>query len=253
MKRNLFVLLLLALIAVALSACSVATPEQSVAPQESTPVSEPAAESTEASPEPVESSAEAESKAAEGSVESQIAEESVESQTVEESEETAKPFTFGGLTMVLPDGFYMTETAIGQLVAVPEDYPTHTDNIAFTESEGSIDGYSEETLLAVYESLFESVENYQFLRTDGDEYSTVIIDMDYVYSGVPMHMRSCSYFFSGKVVVITFTSVSGAFDEEFAETQQTVQLDSVRRSVRSGNRLLVDVIDHGREQACLMA
>ena len=214
MKRILLAILLILLFA--LSACTVPTPDQSVAPQEqeSVPASEPVADSSEEPSEPVESSAEAES---------QIVEESIESQILEESEDTAETFTFGGLSMILPTGFSVIESG-GLTLAVYEDYPTHSDNISFTEGEESIDDYTEDNLKAMYESLLESLENYRYVRTDGADYSTIITDIDYVYSNIPMHARNCSYFFSGKIVSITFTSVTGEFDEAFAETQQTIQL-----------------------------
>ncbi len=216
MKRNLFLFILLAVIAVALSACNVGGPEWSVVPQESQTVSEPAAESAEESSAPVESAEESPA----------VAESSEEedSQIQEESEVISGPFTFGGLSMVLPDGFIVTESTKGMPMALCSDYPTHTDNIAFTESEGLIDYYTEEMLKSSYESAFGSVENFVCMRTDGTDYGSVITDMDVVYSDVPMHIRACSYFFSGKVVTITFTSVTGDFDEAFAEMQQTVEL-----------------------------
>ena len=226
MKRNLFLFILLAVTAVALSACNVGGPEWSAVPQESQPVSEPAAESAEESPAPVESAEESPAVVESSEEPSALAESSEEedSQIQEESEVISGPFTFGGLSMVLPEGFVVTESTKGMPMALCEDYPTHTDNISFTESEGLVDYYTEEILKSSYETAFGSVENFVYVRTDGTDYDTTITDMDIVYSGTPMHMRCCSYFFSGKVIMITFTSVSGDFDDAFAEMQQTVKL-----------------------------
>ena len=111
-------------------------------------------------------------------------------------------------------------------LAVYSDYPEHSDNISFVSvASDEFSNYTKETLESTYTALFGSIENFTYEAKNEDGYDLVTVTFDVTYNGVPMHEKSCSYFFSGKSVTISFTSVSGEFDEAFEKSLQSIQIE----------------------------
>lgn len=132
----------------------------------------------------------------------------------EEPENQSGEYVFGNISIVLPDGFSITEIS-GTKTAVYSDYPTHTDNITFAEATNSISDYSEEALKQEFTSSFGEYKNFKYDKKQYDGYDLVTVSLDITYSGINMHVSGYTYFIDGKSVAVTFTSVSGEFDAAF--------------------------------------
>lgn len=147
-----------------------------------------------------------------------------EETTTAETEENDGKYVFEGVSIVLPEGF--TVVSSGMTLAVYSDYPEHSDNISFVSvASDEFSNYTKETLESTYTTLFGSIENFTYEAKNEDGYDLVTVTFDVTYNGVPMHEKSCSYFFSGKSVTISFTSVSGEFDEAFEQSLQSIQIE----------------------------
>lgn len=147
-----------------------------------------------------------------------------EETTTAETEENDGKYVFEGVSIVLPEGF--TVVSSGMTLAVYSDYPEHSDNISFASvASDEFSNYTKETLESTYTALFGSIENFAYEAKNEDGYNLVTVTFDVTYNGVPMHEKSCSYFFSGKSVTISFTSVSGEFDEAFEQSLQSIQIE----------------------------
>lgn len=147
-----------------------------------------------------------------------------EETTTAETEENDGKYVFEGVSIVLPEGF--TVVSSGMTLAVYSDYPEHSDNISFVSvASDEFSNYTKETLESTYTALFGSIENFTYEAKNEDGYDLVTVTFDVTYNGVPMHEKSCSYFFSGKSVTISFTSVSGEFDEAFEQSLQSIQIE----------------------------
>ena len=147
-----------------------------------------------------------------------------EETTTAETEENDGKYVFEGVSIVLPEGF--TVVSSGMTLAVYSDYPEHSDNISFVSvASDEFSNYTKETLESTYTALFGSIENFTYEAKNEDGYNLVTVTFDVTYNGVPMHEKSCSYFFSGKSVTISFTSVSGEFDEAFEQSLQSIQIE----------------------------
>ena len=147
-----------------------------------------------------------------------------EETTTAETEENDGKYVFEGVSIVLPEGF--TVVSSGMTLAVYSDYPEHSDNISFVSvASDEFSNYTKEALESTYTALFGSIENFTYEAKNEDGYDLVTVTFDVTYNGVPMHEKSCSYFFSGKSVTISFTSVSGEFDEAFEQSLQSIQIE----------------------------
>lgn len=132
-------------------------------------------------------------------------------------------YVFEGVSIVLPEGFSVVSS--GMTLAVYSDYPEHSDNISFVSAASDeFSNYTKETLESTYTTLFGSIENFTYEAKNEDGYDLVTVAFDVTYNGVPMHEKSCTYFFSGKSVTISFTSVSGEFDDAFDQAQKSIQI-----------------------------
>lgn len=130
--------------------------------------------------------------------------------------------SFGGVTISVPDGFKVfDEMAQGDtIVLVPSDYPATTDNInIIVAEEDPIENYTDEAM----ELLGDEV-TLEKITIDGKE--SVKITTESELLGVKMKMAVFVIFNdNGGSTTITFTSVSGTYDAEFAEIQNNIKVD----------------------------
>ena len=146
-----------------------------------------------------------------------------EATTEAETEKESERYVYEGVSLILPEGFSV-QSAQGVTLAIYKDYPAHSDNISFVAANDSYETYTEENLKQSFTQAFGSIENFKYENSENDDYKTVTTDFDVTYNGVAMHEKACTFFFSGKSVVVTFTSVSGEFDAAFEQTLQSIQI-----------------------------
>lgn len=152
-----------------------------------------------------------------------------EKQTTAQTQSTtganSRTYTFEHLTLTLPDGFILDDS--GSIpVAVPADYPKRADNITFVKAGAdSIDNYTQESLEEAYRALLSG-----FIRSTGFE-TTKIDGVDavkyaYEISTAGILQRQTQYILFGDTFChsVTFTSVSGDFDEAFAKAAESIRI-----------------------------
>lgn len=142
----------------------------------------------------------------------------------EEDQPAENKYTFAGISMILPEGFAPAEIEGANLV-VYEDYPAHADNISFIsgKDDGLVDADSIKNMLE--QSLGTELENFEYETFEKDGYKLVTAKFNVEFNGVAMHQKLCLFLFDGKAVNVTFTSVSGEFDEAFEQALQSVQIE----------------------------
>lgn len=145
-----------------------------------------------------------------------------ESKVAKDLSNMTNPYVVGAVVMELPEGFSMSdEEAFGAQIAIPDDYPEHTDNITFydIDEEEDMKLYSKESIKEQYSKAldgFTDVDVYEQYDVDGipvirTSYTVVVDD-------VSMTQTQVIVFYEGGTCAITYTSVSGDFDEAFEES-----------------------------------
>ena len=134
-------------------------------------------------------------------------------------------YTYDHLTLRLPEGFTVGDYS-GVLIAVPADYPARTDNISFSKGNAdSIDNYTQEILDAYYVQVFAGFERstaFEKMKIDGVD----VLKYSYEITAFGVLQRQTQYLFFGSTYsdIITFSSVSGDFDEAFLQVVQSVKI-----------------------------
>ena len=142
----------------------------------------------------------------------------------DEEPESGNWYDYEGISVLLPDGFTITSTQ-GVYMAIPADYPTHSDNITFSAASGaSIDIYTEENMLPTLQQMLGDVQNFkmQISKKDGVDYAKLTYDFN--LGGVSMSQIVYSFVFSGKAVTVTYTSTTGAYDSAFAFSGENIRV-----------------------------
>ena len=138
-------------------------------------------------------------------------------------EDDADRFYFGGISMILPEGFSVTEAA-GMKMAIYKDYPVHSDNITFSEGDGNISAYSEEALKQEIGSVLGELKDFKSEQKKVGDCDLVIASFGVEYLGVEMKETIYAYFIGAGSVAITFVSVSGEFDTAFEQTAASIKI-----------------------------
>lgn len=150
-----------------------------------------------------------------------------EATTEAETEKESNTYVFEGVSIVLPEGF-APSSAQGVTLAVYKDYPEHSDNISFVAANDTYETYTREFLEQSFKQTFEDIKGFTYSNSDEietDGYKYVTVDFDVTYNNVDMHETSRTFFFGGKSVTITFTSVSHEFDDAFNTALQSIQIE----------------------------
>ncbi len=153
-----------------------------------------------------------------------------ETTAADTAEETAQDgrLVFEGISIELPAGFTTTESVTsGQKVitAVPPEYPAKSDNITLTSGVDKVDNYTKESLQLMYDQIFGAgaVTDLTVTRDKFGDLDRVIITYNVTVNGSAMKQKSCNYFSGDKVVVITFTDVTGSYVSEFDAAYESIQ------------------------------
>ncbi|MBR0231573.1 MAG: hypothetical protein IJQ53_05045 [Clostridia bacterium] len=131
----------------------------------------------------------------------------------ETSEPTASDerlvFNFNGVSVELPEGFHLTDGSTEQnALAVPADYPAHTDNISFVTGADQSAAFTEEIMKPAFEQLLGELKDFNLSKSklDGVEYALVTYKCE--VNGVKMDQTLYTFFFTDKSVTITFSVIN---------------------------------------------
>ncbi len=150
--------------------------------------------------------------------------------SAEESKADIEPgetYEYNGSSIVLPKGFTVNENS---LLATPEDYPVHADNIVLSfEKRSKVADIKEDELLALIkesdDSIFKTLEKFdEFKNTTIDGHDALIVKYSFVYSEIEMHATQCAVEVSGGIVSYTFTSVTGEYDAAFEQSLGSIKV-----------------------------
>lgn len=163
------------------------------------------------------------------SEESKISEKEDVSKTEEDASKPEEPtdgkYTFDHITLELPEGFKMSELN-GVPIALCPGYPTPSDNITFTcTAADNINAYSKDVFENTYKQMFEGfdeITSYELIKVDGVD----SIRLEYGISANGIAMVQTQVFIFGKSFtdIITFTDVSGKFNDEFEDCLASVKV-----------------------------
>lgn len=140
-------------------------------------------------------------------------------------------YTFRHLSIVLPEGFFVDESASMPIAYPPgatEETKVETDNITFAGGDGdSIDNYTEEMMVEYYASSLDGFEKFSvFEKTKLDGYDLLI--MSFTLTRDDQSLTQTQYDVMGEDFseVITFTSFSGKYDEAFKTAAASIHVVS---------------------------
>ena len=132
-------------------------------------------------------------------------------------------YTYDHVSIELPEGYEVDESGSFPIIYCP-DYPARTDNINILKtSADSIDNYDEDVIDNYYAT---SLNGYSgmlsFEKTTVGGVDAIVCSYDVSLSGV--EMVGTQYYLFGKdfTDVITFTSVSGDYDDDFEDIAQSI-------------------------------
>ena len=119
------------------------------------------------------------------------------------------------------------------VLVLPPDYPVSADNIALASSPKTAPASSftqellEQAIKQQYTALAPQteVESELFERTTVAGFEAIRYQVKTVLSGVEMHQEMLILFLEGKQVNVTFTKVTGKYDDAFAAVAASIQAD----------------------------
>ena len=140
------------------------------------------------------------------------------------SQASANRYAFSRTSLVLPEGFSV-QTVNNVPVACPANYPTDADNIAFTSDVADdINAYSKETLDGIYQNLFAGFESLSFEKTTVGGVPAIVYAYRVGNGGLRMVQKQYVLFTGTSTDIVTFTSVTGKYDDAFQACAQTISV-----------------------------
>lgn len=132
-------------------------------------------------------------------------------------------YTYEGASITLPDGFTVKNVSAAR-VAYPPDYPTKTDNIAFTSSPADkASNYTKQILDSTYQNMFKGFSSVGFENITLDGHDAIKYSYKMEMSGVKMIQTQILLFLDAKTVIFTFVSVSGDYDKAFEQSIESIK------------------------------
>ncbi|MCI7472558.1 MAG: hypothetical protein MSB10_02630 [Clostridiales bacterium] len=132
-------------------------------------------------------------------------------------------YTYDHVSIELPEGYEVDESGSFPIIYCP-DYPERTDNINILKSGAdSIGNYDADRIDNYYSTSFNGYNGMRsFEKTKVDGVDAIICSYDVDLNGV--EMVGTQYYLFGKnfTDVITFTSVSGDYDNDFEDIAQSI-------------------------------
>ena len=154
-----------------------------------------------------------------------------------QTEPTEKPtapagwneFTLQGAVIFLPEDFYENETGTQNVkMLVPKDYPEHSDNVTFVNGEGVASFFTEEKLKDQFEKQYNeygwTVSDFTYEKDKVGGIDRIISRFKVNTDTIVMEQISCQLCAKGKYISVTFTNVSGEFEEVFEKALESLQM-----------------------------
>ncbi len=221
MKKKLLIVLALCA-AMSVAACSGAVNDIDPEKVESAVVSEEVS-SVDPSENNVESAEESTSETANTEDSEEKSEEDSKNENGEmDSEER---YIYHGLSIKIPDGFSEPDESAGVVIITAENYPVDADNINLTNTNESIDAYTEESInqtLSLMPSANDECLNYKKYTVDG--YDAVSYDIELLIDNVTITQTQYVFFLNQGTSLIALTSFSGKYDEQFREMMDDLKI-----------------------------
>ena len=116
-------------------------------------------------------------------------------------------YYYKDISILLPTGFQLIETD-GTPIAVPSDYPMHSDNIAFTYTADAsgFANYSEDEFKAMFEEGFGVPFSYFKMETyQVDDYNVICFSYKMTMNGVELIQAQYAFLVGNHATHVTFT------------------------------------------------
>ena len=135
-------------------------------------------------------------------------------------------FTYDHMTIVVPEGFTVDESGSFPIL-YPPTYPDETDNINITMAGAdNIDNYTQDVLESYYSSAISGFGGItDFEKTTVDGVDALRCSYQVTTSGVTMTGTQYYVFGEDYTDIITFTSVTGAYDTAFEQCAASITMD----------------------------
>ena len=150
-----------------------------------------------------------------------------ESETVKKAEnapEGENRFTFSGISMILPEGFEVSN-APDAVMAYAKDGPERGDVINFVRGD-AIDAsiYTKELM---DESLKQNLSGYTGMKryesgTVGDT-DSILMGYDIATDGITFHITQVLLFYPDRSLSLTFNDVSGKYAQDFEKSIKSIK------------------------------
>ena len=134
-------------------------------------------------------------------------------------------YTYDHMTIELPEGFTVDESGSFPIMYSP-NYPEESDNINITKAGAdNIDNYSESVMDSVFSSSlvgYTGMLSYEETTVDGLD--AILCSYGVSMSGVDMVGTQCYVFGRDYTDILTLTSVSGAYDDDFEACLKSISM-----------------------------
>lgn len=138
--------------------------------------------------------------------------------------ELGELFEFKGISLYIPKGFKVEEDT-GKAMAVPGDYPLHTDNIYFIVTTDDYDSFTEENLEAALSEYYDISElDLEKGEINGVKY--VIADYFLDFADYFFYQINCNYFFDHYTVNVTFTLVTDDYYDAMLNSFYSIDVEA---------------------------
>lgn len=141
-----------------------------------------------------------------------------------------KEYTLQGAVIYLPEEFYESDTGTQKVkMLVPKDYPEHSDNVTFVNGEGSVAYFTEKSLRDQFEKDYKdqygwTISDYTYQKDKVGGVDRVITRFNVNTDTIIMKQTVCQLCAKGKYISVTFTNVSGEFEEVFEKALESLQM-----------------------------
>lgn len=143
------------------------------------------------------------------------------------SEETTSKntYTYEHISLVLPENF--TVNTDSSVPTAQDTVNSTDDNITFSKGGAdSIDSYTQQVIEDLYKQLFTAFEkSLSFEKTKISGHDAIIYSYSLTVNGI--HMIQTQYMIFGRTYsnIVTFTSVTGNYDNAFKECASTITVN----------------------------
>ena len=141
----------------------------------------------------------------------------------EPTEVKGERYSYNGVSILIPDGFNITDGST--VLITPPDYPVHSDNVSMSYSADKISDYTEESLKTLLSAMFGDIKNFELEKGQIQGVDAASMSFDVSFNGVEMSMVQIAVFLKEKTVNITFTIVSGDYNDALIAMMDSIEIE----------------------------